>query len=388
MLVVLGNKMKLLNSVISSFLGLFLARSETRPAPLPTVSAKRNNPRIKATFGADDKDFILNQLDDYFKIIRKIERRDSDAAALFSKIGVRLLHSNSLIRGATLPKDVLRHMPSFAASAFSGHDDSCDFYNTLPVKFWYLRKMQSVRPGFECVKDPSETAFEITAHLFKSPRKVGFSGTFCVAVSESGQVRALREKKTSFIYLPRSKARKTATGQRNKAQARCFMDNEFLKANANEKGRSIDETAALFFNMIASSCIEQSGGITMRASRHGRIALFTLSHGEAKKLFKDRSKVKTESGRTRPIFHYNRGSIRQSAHYKGLRDFHWNGYEIHIRVDKHFAKELANVGAMVDADDVSENKIGKEYMTSKNVGRRIAKYVSSISTRDMNRAIR
>jgi hypothetical protein len=82
----------------------------------------------------------------------------------------------------------------------------------------------------------------------------------------------------------------------------------------------------------------------IRAKKEGCIAAFGIDVKRGKYFFADREVELATDGRKKRIFHsviahdrhigQNR-TTRVRDHYRGLRDFNWNGYGIHIVWPKH-----------------------------------------------------
>ena len=84
--------------------------------------------------------------------------------------------------------------------------------------------------------------------------------------------------------------------------------------------------------------------LLVSAQKNGTRAVFALRLPDARRMFSDREMkaAATPGGRLRPIFHYVREHDRViereteekvvtvREHYRGLRDFFWNGYAITI----------------------------------------------------------
>lgn len=70
--------------------------------------------------------------------------------------------------------------------------------------------------------------------------------------------------------------------------------------------------------------------------KDGRRMNFSIPARDTKYYFKDRVKIKTPSGRSKPIVHYVRGFVRENGqrvipHLRGLRRFVWNGYQVNVK---------------------------------------------------------
>jgi len=132
------------------------------------------------------------------------------------------------------------------------------------------------------------------------------------------------------------------------------------KADIDHRKAFIIEQFCLHFNMVLTR--ENSINIIVKKGKDR--ATITVPSNRWKYFFKDRVKVKTSSGNTRPIFHavsshlreYKNGKVAPiKTHYRGLRSFRWDGYSIKIVMPgKHGAAQasLDLAGEIVDLEKI------------------------------------
>ena len=77
--------------------------------------------------------------------------------------------------------------------------------------------------------------------------------------------------------------------------------------------------------------------VTVRVGDYRGVVNFSIAMEEAKDIFSGRVKVKTETGRTKPILHWVRSHFRKTGssvrtHWRGLRVFQWEGMAVEIIV--------------------------------------------------------
>jgi hypothetical protein len=107
-------------------------------------------------------------------------------------------------------------------------------------------------------------------------------------------------------------------------------------------------------------------------------AVFGLSPRRTSYFFQDRDIVLNDKGHRRRIFHMVRPFIDKNgkAHpmsFRGLRDFHWAGYDVHITVPgrDHFMLSEFNVGLTYDP----ARKRGDRWRTEGETGKYLARKI-------------
>jgi len=100
----------------------------------------------------------------------------------------------------------------------------------------------------------------------------------------------------------------------------------------------VGECGSNFFRFLANASIVTADGFMVSVRKRNEItARFYIDMLRTPYFFKDRIKAKTESGRTKPIFHIVRAHKRTLAnaserfiktHFRGVRSFFWNDYKV------------------------------------------------------------
>jgi len=106
------------------------------------------------------------------------------------------------------------------------------------------------------------------------------------------------------------------------------------------------------FCMGYSLVLKREYGVNVIVKKGKRRATFTVPQNRWKYFFKDRIKAKNKNGNTKPIYHAVITHERQTktkltivkTHYRGLRHFWWNGYEIRIVMQGKHGKSQASFG--------------------------------------------
>jgi len=116
-----------------------------------------------------------------------------------------------------------------------------------------------------------------------------------------------------------------------------FVDHEIKEYDNSEKQRKevLEELFSICFNWT----MRREYGINVIVKKGSDRATFVVPQDRWKYFFKDRIKAKSINGNTRPIYHSVTSHKRElksgktsyvKTHYRGMRHFWWNGYEIRI----------------------------------------------------------
>lgn len=186
--------------------------------------------------------------------------------------------------------------------------------------------------------------------LDKKPTEVYFN----IIVDNTGQV-------ISFPYLaqiPRKIKGRTVSSR----MGLYYPDLESLSNRCNIDHRK-EHLARLFcanYNLV----MQREASINIIVKKGKNRATITVPPNRWKYFFKDREKITTPSGRSKPIFHavsshhrhYQSGKISPvKTHYRGLRSFRWGGYAIKIILPGKHGMAQASLG--LSGEIVSDEKL-------------------------------
>ena len=113
----------------------------------------------------------------------------------------------------------------------------------------------------------------------------------------------------------------------------------------------------------------------IRVTKGGLAAVFSIPVLRTPYFFKDREYYKTANGNRKPIFHIVRthkrdlqtgGETYVRTHFRGHRQFEWNGYKISITVPGWHHLDLAGLDAK--AHDLAEDDDQTGYLDEKQIG--------------------
>jgi hypothetical protein len=276
---------------------------------------------------------ILDHLDDYFTYIRRMRRSDPDAYDMLSKVGASLLPPGIEVATDLSPWWKAGNRPSFGAvgmALMEGVDDKANFY----PKFMYFRKWD--RPP-ATVEPTNGTVYEVVSYLDQKDDKVlsklrrGYPITIYVSVDRKGNLKALKEHHTKRVLI-KSKRGDFAIPHRDWFESHAI---EWAK----QKNREPQEFVDTLFALLTSAFEQTNSHIRVAVSKGAETAMFGIDVKRTPYFFSDREMALNANGSKARIFHIVRAHKRTYAggsekfikfHFRGLRDFDWNGYRVHI----------------------------------------------------------
>lgn len=331
----------------------------------PDKTVPRKPASIKSTANSEDyghwyfKRDILDNLERYMTIARRIKKTDPEGYAIYRHVGAVIPTEKCMLPENDLPArwrvDNIR--PSFCAVAALQEDNPGDM---LGIKFAYIRKM--TQPPFD-VEPSNGTVYEVVAFYNRHDDESHygrFTARFYASVDDQCNIKPLRQ------VIHSSQVIRHKNGDVSRIKHKSWGFPLFLTDDGvGESGPTTPEQRASFiFCMIASFSEQCLSACRVYATRNNITACFGVDVTRVPYFFKDRDDV-VVNGQKKKIFHIVRtfprtnkdGSITYvPSHFRGLRQFNWNGYEIHISMPgKHGIDVLdADFGA-VSCDDGDEH---------------------------------
>lgn len=327
---------------------------ERPPAPLERPPFPKPIEPAAGKFDADSGEFyfreaILDQLDYYFTCIRRMKNKDPDAFGLYSRIGglvmpqSLMLKSDTPLIGHSVSPWFRDTLPDFGAVF---HGDTARHYESektgkksLWPRFFYFCKFKARRAPRTIEPTYRGQVYIMTCYWDK-PEEKGFKGApseFAIAVLPDGSLRLLRQLTVETVKIRhrRGRDRKYVTILDRQIWSR---GDWFLRDWASQHKTEAEELAALMFAQ-ASLLFEMAQASVIRVSvnRDDLTAAFSVNIKRTPYFFKDRDLEVNENGRRKRIFHIVRPHVRASGtavklHFRGARNFIWNGYRIVITV--------------------------------------------------------
>jgi hypothetical protein len=310
-----------------------------RPAPRKRAERKKISGDEESGGGFYFRGAILDHLEQYFVYIRRMKRADPAAYALFSQIGASVLPDGMEIAAELSSYWKEGNRPGFGAVALGiGVEEKED---RIHGKFMYFRKLNRAPVTVE----PSNgTVYELVGYYDKlkdkwlGRRRSGIPISMHISIDNAGAIRPLRELRTRYRNI-KSKSKRGSFDLPVRgwdfpsALYDWAQDNKFIG-----KDRLVDFVHKAF--CLVANSFEQSGShVRVSVSQGSDLASFGIDIKRTPYFFTDRELVLNEHGSKARIFHIVRAHKRTYAdgrekyikfHFRGLRDFDWNGYRVHI----------------------------------------------------------
>jgi hypothetical protein len=323
-----------------------IAVFRTQKKPAKGKRKPRQKPGTGALYYLGD---LLDNLDDYFRVIAEVKNHDAVAYEYYSRVGCGVTTSDWTKMNRNR-KPVL-HARWRYGSARPSH---------AMVHYQYDAKMQAdavekdeVLPAF-CrvsryralagVQFSNQDLYECTVlyRKFKS-RRIWRAFPFYVAVDPDGDMSLMRVLKQDY-GKPYSKKMNTLKGQVRGHSSRSKLRHHATQSwglptwliNFARIHGSTPEIAARTLFVDAARGTDQLGtGFLVRVKNNaGLVGAFSIDMLRTPYFFKDRIKVKNERGNTKHIFHivrtHNRLGRPVRTHFRGLRKFRWHDYRVQI----------------------------------------------------------
>lgn len=328
------------------------------PAAEPPEALPPTKPRRQSKPGKEDataagefyfRESILDVLDDYFRIINRMRSRDPEAFALYQKVGAHILPAFSA-ENKSVSAWWRQNRPSFGAVAFAiGPEVEAieKKEGSMHPRLLYFRKYQPTKAPPEIQRAQGDiyvmTVYWDVKGKFSAPIDYGISIS-----PNGGDIRALRALRTTMKTI-RSKNGDFSIPQRQ------WGFGSFLRSWAAEHHMDAEDFIRHIFLTAVNSYEMAHYSLTRIDVRRGATsAIFGVNIKRTPYFFKDRQKT------GKRIFHSvaSHSRIRDGKqqnvrlHFRGEREFVWNGYSVKITVPgrHHFNLSDFDVG-MIDVDE-------------------------------------
>lgn len=357
---------------------------EAAPQEEAQPSAKRREADVAPPEAEDERTFgayynfdnVLESLDSYFKYISYLKHDDRDTYDLYKHVGGQIISPKALVAEASLPPGWLQQRPSFGLVHF-GIEDTED---KVHAKMMYYQKFK----GYADLQPFAGDIYRVVLYyVVANDTKIRQPVVFFVHISDVGKISLIKQRVSEQIRI-KHKRKKRGFDEFSTAYRETWRVPELLldiiKENRNhlEAGgaKTVNDAAARIFSIIASTCYNSTDGVRVNVYRKGVACVFNVAMSRTAYFFRDREKTVTKNGTTKRIFHATRAHFRNYAdgrivpvrmHFKGEREFTWNGYNVIITVSGLHHKDLNDFSvAAVDIDQTNDikamigmNKTGK-----------------------------
>jgi len=325
-------------------------------APPPPMGHNRP-PRRRAAkvepapFEFHFREAILNRLDDYFFYIQRMRRSDRDAFALYSRLGAHILPAGGAVVDAVLHPWWKTNRPGFGCVATMTPSTEKAIY----PQFLYFHKYE--RPPADMQPLGGGDIYKVTAYwdeknISKFKNAHPAPTEFGIAIMNDGTVQVLKMRFTTYLNVkPRHGGRSFHIPRHD------WGFEEFFKRWSKEHGENVEEYLVKMFIYAANLFVSSNSSmVRIVASKKKLAAAFSVDILRVPFFFKDRD----DRVAGKRIFHIVRAHERQTTggntlvrtHFRGMREFTWNGYGIRITVPGVHGINLSefDVGAWDDEE--------------------------------------
>lgn len=326
------------DDAIGSPAAVELEASEPAPRP-PDRSAGRNRVEEPGTTRWDFRHGLLDRLDEYFACVRRVRVCDPDSYALFSRVGL------------TVSPDVFTN-PDYEEhrrfiwrrAAFGGclfHYDKGRVGQHIYVSFVYFHKVSNPSGVQWAGGDVYALTLVYDDRGSKRDqwRSAGVELGVChIAVGADGSMRLLKEA----VVVSREVRPCDKRGRRSRDVIQVKTIQWRFPAwmhDHDASGKRPEEWAPGVLRMVAGTCESAAAKVSVRVNRAGCVAVFGIDVRRARRFFADRDVTALAAdGRRKRIFHHvkahdrtlTKGVVGVRDHYRGMQDFSWQSYDVHI----------------------------------------------------------
>jgi len=325
---------------------------------------------------------ILEHLDEYFICISKLKKTDLEGYNLYSRVGGVISSPKAEMVWNQLPSSwKAGQLPSFGAVTFL-RDKIND--GGVPAKFICFQKLSRPSPFIESTKGVVYAVSLFHLDLQHQNKHSGSSMRFHVAI-EGEEVKLLKELRTveQIIPVKKVKGRKHCPHLINHQRWGFPKILKLLYEDNDTPDNSLSQYGANVFKCIVGHHENATADIRVRVSKGKLVGMFAVDLLRTPYFFADREPVIID-GIKKKIFHivkthprYLQGGrvVHVHSHFRGLRRFEWNGYEINITMPGFHHRDLLELdmgGIHLDPDKPEP----KGLIDSKVLGKKIDSHMN------------
>lgn len=348
---------------------------QAKPDP-PRAAAK---PKLKPSDAYGQfffREQILDQLDDYFTIVRRMRKFDPQAYALYSRIGAHIMPVRDMLAPGSEDQIALiddkpvwarlspwwrQNRPSFGAVALvhptvdkteraslKKHPESM---GKMYPRFAYFTKFSAGKAPCDVQPVTSGDIYVVTFYFHDKilSNKPDTPIQFPVHITPDGQVRVLNTLLQSYSTIRvRKRSRRYDSARSFTIPNQRWGIRPELAFWAHDNELPTHACLQHLFIMAANAWeAAQYSMIRIDVRQASMHAVFGVDVQRTPYFFRDRAVTVGDTGRRKRIFHIVRGHVREDGarvktHFRGERRFEWNGYEVNISVPGKHHSDLAD----------------------------------------------
>ena len=359
-----------------------VAARSPEPPPEPQPAPRAIDPSGRFYF----RGAVLDQLDLYIGHMKRLRRADHAAYQLHSRVGINLIPDNlgismSDVDNTRIEPWFRETLPGAGGVCFATskrmQDKEREGRFCYGPRFFYFRKFDRNALPTTVLQPTHGAVYVLTAFFDFDHHKHGAISApvqMAVAILPDGTLQALKLK---------APTKHVASRKNNSRRERSWTTHDWVTppqmVNLAKKSKHSPEQLICRWFSLASTfhTTFNSSMIRVAASKDGVTAMMNVDMLRTPYFFKDRDPVIVDGVKKR-IFHIVRPHERLLGnkaaqvhlHFRGLREFDWNGYHILITVPgRHHLNWIAAPMALHDTTNPNfDDKGEKGWMTEKQYG--------------------
>ena len=330
--------------------------SEPPTVSIPPGDYTPKSRRSKLARVSSLKAGILDNLGLYMKYARRMKKYDPEAYATYSRLGAQLqTRSDRFVHGGRLEPWFLEKKPSFGCVSWGvgqEYEDAEEGSDKIYPKFIYFQKFERFIPGVQMSN--RGVTYKVTAYFDSlSGSKEGLPVSWFIVLDEEGGITPLLVLHEDQQTIQHRQG--PWRGHSSHVSHQRWGLPSLLRAWSAENDRTPQDFARRVFCAAANawqfSAMEM---IRIGATKNRVTASFSIDVTTTPGMFDDRSITVGKTGKKARIFHIVRAHTRTlangrvlkiKAHFSGLPDFTWNGYQIKITVPGRDHASIAEFAA-------------------------------------------
>lgn len=363
---------------------------ETEAPPVQTKArARKASP--SAEYGEFYfRDTILEQLDRYFVILRRMRKNSPESFGLYKRIGARIIPN----RFATQRGDETGltgwwrdHRPTFGMVMYGTTreakvmEDEGKYLAPFAVEF---KKYEPSHAPRTIQPAPGKDIYVVTVHWddLRSDGKMksGVPTDFPVCIDANGDVAVLRTLLASEVVIqPKKRAKR---GLPFTAPTKQWGMHHWFVTWAREHNTDpFMFLGCIFIESANRYAAAANGMVQVKARKGGITATFNVDIIRTPYFFRDRGVTVGEEGKKKPVFHIVKTHLRAigpgrqvpvRTHFRGERSFAWNGYQISISVPGWHHLSLAELDLGLVEEETADRPLD-EYGKFEDIATEVAR---------------
>jgi hypothetical protein len=285
------------------------------------------------------RETVLEDLDLYFRVLRRFKRADRESYDLYSQIGCYLVPETTMIDRQISPW-FCRNKPTFGAVCVGNakREAEAEERDQITPRFLYFQKYETGKAPPTVQRTNRGDVYVVTLYYDDLRGRLGLPFRLPIVLTGEGDVIPIKQ----LCYDDQRVRVKHSGGGMRRGEMLSIPNHRWRLPNFDNCRNPVEKITKLF--VIAANLYEATamGGITRVDVRQDEVH-FSLSVDPKRTagFFRDRKRTMVKSGtRSAPIFHsvrphrrVVRGEERYiKMHFRGEREFEWNGYGVQISV--------------------------------------------------------